>query len=88
MRRYVAIAVIAVLILALALTINSPYKPTKQHMGTHHMSEGRMITMGSAGRIVSFNKPPRRVVIFSSYWAEVTHCPGLDDKIVGIDTHP
>lgn len=43
--------------------------------------------MDSAGRIVTFSKPPERVIVLSSYWAEILHCLGLDDKIVGIDKY-
>jgi len=43
--------------------------------------------MDSAGRKVTFEKVPERVIITSSYWAEVLHCLGVDDKIVGIDKY-
>ncbi|NIA11841.1 MAG: ABC transporter substrate-binding protein [Nitrospiraceae bacterium] len=40
----------------------------------------------SAGRNVTLYKSPKRVIVLTSYWAEVLHCLGLDDRIVGIGT--
>ncbi|WP_048058121.1 ABC transporter substrate-binding protein [Pyrococcus yayanosii] len=48
--------------------------------------EAPVTVMDSMGRKVTFEKVPERVIVLSSYWAEVMHCLGLDDKIVGIDT--
>ncbi len=39
-----------------------------------------------AGRNVTIEKPPERVIVLQSYWAEVMHCLGLDGKIVGVST--
>ncbi|KPU62495.1 ABC transporter substrate-binding protein [Thermococcus sp. EP1] len=49
--------------------------------------EIKVEVMDSAGRKVTFEKVPERVIVTSSYWAEVLHCLGLDDKIVGIDKY-
>lgn len=49
--------------------------------------EKPVIVMDSAGRQVTFAEPPERVVVLSSYWAEVLHCLGLSDRIVGIDVY-
>jgi len=40
-----------------------------------------------AGRRVTIEKPPQRVIVISSYWAEILHILGLDDKIVGIGNY-
>ncbi len=37
-----------------------------------------------AGRTVTIEKPPERVVVLSSYWAEILCILGVQDKIVGI----
>ena len=50
-------------------------------------TEPNVVVMDSAGRKVVFRKVPERVIVTSSYWAEVLHCLGLDDKIVGIDKY-
>lgn len=49
--------------------------------------ETKVTVMDSAGRKITLEKVPERVIITSSYWAEVLHCLGLDDKIVGIDKY-
>lgn len=49
--------------------------------------EKLVTVMDSAGRQVTFAEPPERVVVLSSYWAEVLHCLGLGDRIVGIDVY-
>ncbi|RLG55235.1 MAG: hypothetical protein DRN99_03255, partial [Thermoproteota archaeon] len=40
--------------------------------------------MDSAGRTVSFSKPPERVIVLYGYWAEVLYCLGVGDRIVGV----
>lgn len=40
-----------------------------------------------AGRTVVLEKPPERVIVLTSYWAEVLHILGLDGKIVGVGNY-
>ncbi|NJE03827.1 ABC transporter substrate-binding protein [Thermococcus sp. MV11] len=37
-----------------------------------------------AGRTVTIDKPPERVIVLSSYWAEILCILGVQDRIVGI----
>ncbi len=57
-------------------TSTSPVKPTK--------SNYPVTIMDSSGRNITIEKPPERVIVLASYWAEVMHCLGLDSRIVGI----
>ncbi|AHF79510.1 ABC transporter substrate-binding protein [Thermococcus paralvinellae] len=49
--------------------------------------EAPVTVMDSMGRKVTFEKVPERVIVLSSYWAEVMYCLGVADKIVGIDKY-
>jgi len=43
--------------------------------------------MDSMGRKVTFEKVPERVIVLSSYWAEILTILGVADRIVGIDKY-
>ncbi len=72
---------LATLLVVLALTVAGcvQQKPTK-------VAKGITIT-DMAGRTITLNKTPKRVIVLTSYWAETLCLLGVDDKIVGIGNY-
>ena len=75
--------ILAVLILAL---IFAGCAQEKQEKPETKVAEGITIT-DMAGRTITLNKTPERVVVLTSYWAETLCLLGVDDKIVGVGNY-
>ena len=50
-------------------------------------AQEKIVITDFAGRDVTLEKVPERVIVLTSYWAEILHILGLDDKIVGIGNY-
>ncbi|NIA09767.1 MAG: ABC transporter substrate-binding protein [Nitrospiraceae bacterium] len=50
----------------------------------HKTRNNTVIVTDSAGRTVTLERSPKRVIVLTNYWAEVLQCLGFDNRIVGI----
>ncbi|WP_456326810.1 ABC transporter substrate-binding protein [Palaeococcus sp. (in: euryarchaeotes)] len=50
-------------------------------------AQEKIMVTDFAGREVTLEKVPERVIVLTSYWVEILHILGLDDKIVGIGNY-
>ncbi len=81
--------VLVILIASLLLTgcVQEQVKTETTNINAKKLAETEVTITDMAGRTVTLNKTPERVVVLTSYWVETLRLLNVDDKIVGIGNY-
>jgi ABC-type Fe3+-hydroxamate transport system substrate-binding protein len=81
--------VLVILIASLLLTgcVQEQVKTETTNINAKKLPETEVTITDMAGRTVTLNKTPERVVVLTSYWVETLRLLNVDDKIVGIGNY-